>query len=120
MGTAHPLLAAELDIVQREVQLGLTPGESIRKLADRADLEDLRSLAAVIIQSDRLGASLVKSIRIHADMLRHKRRQRAEEMAQKSGTKILFPTILFIFPTLFVVILTPGLIQIMEMFRGLN
>jgi tight adherence protein C len=115
--TAHPLLADELNIVQREVQLGLTPGESLRKLAERADLEEIGSLAAVVIQADRLGASLVKSLRVHADTLRIKRRQRAEELAQKAGTKILFPTIIFIFPALFVVILAPGFIQVTEMFR---
>jgi tight adherence protein C len=118
--TAHPLLAAELNIVQREVQLGLTPGESLRKLADRTDMEEIRSLASVIIQADRLGASLVKSLRVHADTIRLKRRQRAEEMAQKAGTKILFPTIIFIFPVLFVVILAPALIQITKMFEGLK
>ena len=115
--TAHPLLANELNIVQREVQLGLSPGESLRKLAERADLEEIRSLASVIIQADRFGASLVRSLRVHADMLRVKRRQRAEEMAQKAGTKVLFPTILFIFPALFVVILAPGLLQVFNMFK---
>ena len=118
--TAHPLMADELNIAQREVQLGLSPGESLRKLAERTDLEEIRSLASVIIQADRLGASLIKSLRTHADTLRLKRRQHAEEMAQKAGTKILFPTILFIFPALFVVILAPGLIQIMEMLHGLR
>jgi tight adherence protein C len=120
LGTAHPLLANELNIVQREVQLGLTPGESLRKLADRADLEEIRSLASVIIQADRLGVGLGKSLRVHADSLRVKRKQRAEEMAQKAGTKILFPTIIFIFPVLFVVILAPALIQITKMFEGLK
>jgi tight adherence protein C len=114
---AHPLLAAELNIVQREVQLGLTPGESLRKLADRTEMEEIRSLSSVIIQADRLGASLVKSLRVHADSLRLKRRQRAEEMAQKAGTKILFPTIIFIFPSLFVIVLAPGLIQLTTTFK---
>jgi tight adherence protein C len=118
--TAHPLLAAELNIVQREVQLGLTPGESLRKLADRTDMEEIRSLASVIMQSDRLGASLAKSLRVHADTLRLKRRQRAEEMAQKAGTKILFPTIIFIFPSLFIVVLAPGLIQLTTTFKMLK
>jgi tight adherence protein C len=118
--SAHPLLAAELNIVQREVQLGLTPGESLRKLADRSDMEEVRSLASVIMQSDRLGASLVKSLRVHADTIRLKRRQRAEEMAQKAGTKILFPTIIFIFPALFVVVLAPGLIQLTTTFKMLK
>ena len=59
-------------------------------------------------------------MRVHADTLRVKRRQRAEEMAQKAGTKILFPTIIFIFPALFVVILAPGMIQIMDMLKMMN
>jgi tight adherence protein C len=118
--TAHPLLAGELNIVQREVQLGLTPGEALRKLAERAGLEEVGSLASVIIQADRLGASLVKSLRVHAETLRLKRRQRAEEMAQRAGIKILFPTILFIFPALFVVILGPGLIQIFSMLKTIK
>jgi tight adherence protein C len=118
--TAHPLLAAELNIVQRGVQLGLSPGESLRQLAQRTDLEEIGSLASVIIQADRLGASLVKTMRVHADALRVKRRQRAEEMAQKAGTKILFPTIIFIFPALFVVILAPGMVQIRDMLKMMH
>jgi len=113
--SAHPLLASEMNIVQREIQLGQPTGESLSHLGDRSDLEEIRSLAAVITQADRFGASLVKSLRVHADTLRIKRQQRAEEMAQKAGTKILFPTLLFIFPAIFVVILGPAAIQIMDM-----
>lgn len=112
---AHPLLAHELNIVQREIQLGQPTGEAIAHLGDRSDLEEIRSLAAVITQADRFGASLVKSLRVHADTLRLKRQQRAEELAQKAGTKILFPTLLFIFPSIFVVILGPAAVQITEM-----
>lgn len=118
--SAHPLLANELNIVQREVQLGQSTGEAISHLGERSDLEEIRSLAAVITQADRFGASLVKSLRVHADTLRLKRQQRAEEMAQKAGTKILFPTLLFIFPAIFVVILGPAAIQIMEMLGHVN
>lgn len=110
--SVHPSLALELEIVQREVQLGQTAGEALRRLGERADMEELRSLASVIIQSEKFGASLNKSLRAHADALRMKRQQRAEEMAQKAGTKVLFPTLLFIFPAIFVVILGPAMIQI--------
>lgn len=110
--TVHPDLALELDIVQREVQLGQTAGEALRRFGERADMEELRSLASVIIQSEKFGAGLNKAIRIHADTLRLKRQQRAEEMAQKAGTKVLFPTLLFIFPAIFVVILGPAMIQL--------
>src|SRR5262249_34160583 len=100
--TAHPELAKEMNIVQREIQLGRTPGEALRRLADRSDLEEIRALASVIAQAERYGASLVRVLRIHADSLRIKRVQYAEELAQKASVKILFPTLLFILPCVFV------------------
>src|SRR5262249_51788807 len=75
---AHPMLAAELHIVQREVQLGRTTGDALRKMGERADLEEIRGLASVIIQAEKYGASLVKSLRVHSEMLRVKRMQQAE------------------------------------------
>jgi tight adherence protein C len=110
--TAHRELAAELGIVQREIQLGRPPGEALQQMGIRSDLEEVRSLASVINQADRFGASLVKSLRVHSETLRMKRQQRAEEMGQKAATKVLFPTLLFIFPAIFVVILGPAAIQI--------
>ena len=115
--TAHPLLATELHIAQRDVQLGRSPGEALRHFGERSDLEEIRSLASVIIQADRYGASLVKSLRVHAETLRLKRRQHAEEMAQKAGLKLLFPTVLFIFPAMFVVILGPAMTRILRVFN---
>ena len=112
--TVHPDLALELDIVQREVQLGQTAGEALRRFGERADMEEVRSLSSVIIQSEKFGAGLNKAIKIHADTLRLKRQQRAEEMAQKAGTKVLFPTLLFIFPAIFVVILGHAMIQLSD------
>ncbi|HEX8202280.1 MAG TPA: type II secretion system F family protein [Isosphaeraceae bacterium] len=114
--TAHPELALELNVVQREIQLGRSPGEALKQMGLRTDLEEVRNLASVIIQSERFGASLVKSLRVHADTLRLKRKQRAEELAQKAVVKVLFPTLLFIFPAIFVVILGPAAIQIMDTF----
>jgi tight adherence protein C len=113
---AHPSLAAELAIVQREIQLGRTSGEALRKMGERSDLEEIRSLASVILQSEKFGASLVKSLRVHADTLRLKRQQRAEELAQMAATKMLFPTVLFILPAMFVVILGPAVIHITQIF----
>lgn len=110
--SVHPDLALELEIVQREVQLGQTAGEALRRFGERADMEEVRSLASVIIQSERFGAGLNKALRVHAETLRLRRQQKAEEMAQKAGTKVLFPTLLFIFPAIFVVILGPAMIQI--------
>jgi tight adherence protein C len=109
---AHPELSAELGIVQREIQLGRPPGEALQQMGLRSDLEEIRSLASVITQAERFGASLVKSLRVHSETLRLKRHQYAEEMGQKAATKVLFPTLLFIFPAIFVVILGPAAIQI--------
>jgi tight adherence protein C len=117
--SAHPELALELNVVQREIQLGRSPGEALRQMGQRTDLEEIRNLASVIVQSERFGASLVKSLRVHADTLRLKRKQYAEEMAQKAVVKILFPTLLFIFPAIFVVILGPAAIQIAATFKNL-
>lgn len=114
--TAHPALATELNIVQREIQLGRTSGEALRKMGERTDLEEVRTLASVILQSEKFGASLVKSLRVHSETLRTKRMQRAEELAQQAGTKVLFPTVLFILPAMFVVILGPAVIHITEIF----
>jgi tight adherence protein C len=118
--SAHPVLATELAIVQREIQLGRTSGEALRKMGERCDLEEVRTLASVILQSEKLGASLVKSLRVHSETLRLKRQQRAEELAQTAGTKILFPTVLFILPAMFVVILGPAVIHIMQVFAKMG
>jgi len=118
--TAHSELASELAIVQREVQLGLTSGEALKKMGERSDLEEVRSLASVILQSERLGASLVKSLRVHAESLRLKRYQRAEEKAAVAATKVLFPTLLFILPAVFVVVLGPAAFHLIETFGKMN
>lgn len=118
--SAHPGLAMELLIVQSEIQLGRTTGEALRQFADRCELEEIRSLGSVINQSERFGASMVKALRVHGETLRGKRLQFAEEMAQKAAIKILLPTLFFIFPAIFVVILGPAAIQLMETFTRMS
>lgn len=120
MRTAHPMLATELNIVQREIHFGVNAGEALSHFAIRCDMEEIRGLSSVIAQSERLGASLVKALRIHAETLRERRLFYAEEKAQKAAVKILFPTILCIFPCLFIVILGPAVIQIMEVFSNIK
>jgi tight adherence protein C len=112
--TSYPNLALELNIVLREIQLGSASGEALQKMGVRTDLEEIRSLSSVITQAERFGASLVRSLRVHAETLRTKRQQQAEERAQKAAIKVLFPTLLFIFPAVFVVILGPAVFQIVE------
>jgi tight adherence protein C len=113
---AHPQLGAELRIVDREIQLGLNAGEALNHFAERTNLEEALTLSSVISQSERFGASLVKSLRSHSETLRLKRKQHAEERAQKAATKMLVPTLLFIFPAVFIILLAPAAIQVQAMF----
>jgi tight adherence protein C len=117
---AHPLLASELGIVQREIQLGRSTGEALRQLADRFDAEELRSLASVITQAERFGASIVTALRVHAEALRIKRYQDAETEAQKAPVKLIFPTVLCIFPALYIVLMGPAGVQLLEMLDNLS
>jgi tight adherence protein C len=112
----HPELAAEMNIIYREVQLGLTVGQALQSFADRCALEEVGDLASVLLQSERIGASVVQALRIHAETSRNDRQQRAEEMAHKAAVKILFPTLLCIFPAVFIVLLGPAALQISNLF----
>jgi tight adherence protein C len=117
---AHPVLAGEMDIVQREILLGLSVGAALQKFGERADLEDVRILASVLLQNERFGASIARALRIHADSLREQRKQRAEELAQRAAVKILFPTLLCIFPAIFIVLLGPAAFQILAVFSRMK
>lgn len=114
LGTAYPMLALELAIVEREMQMGLTAGQALRQFARRFDLEELRSLSSVIGQAEKFGSSVTKALRTYAESLRIKRQQRAEELAQKAAVKVLFPTLLCIFPGIFIVVLGPAAIRIYQ------
>ncbi len=120
LATAHPMLAVEFQIIERQTQMGRTTGEAVREFAKRFDLEELRSMASVIVQAEKIGSSVVSALTIFADTLREKRSTRAEEMAQKAAVKILFPTLLFIFPGIFIVLLGPAAIQIYTLFQTMR
>jgi tight adherence protein C len=117
---AHPALARELNIIQREIQLGLSVGDAMKKFADRCGLDEVRQLAAVIQQAERYGTSSVKALRLDSESMRQQRQQRAEEKAQKAAVKIVFPTLLCIFPAIFIVILGPAAYQIAGMFTKMK
>jgi tight adherence protein C len=118
IGFVHDVLADELKRVQREIELGAPPDRALQSFADRTDAEVVRSLATVCHQSRKYGARMSESLRTHADMLRDQREQNAEEAAQKASVKILFPTLLCLFPAIFVVLAGPAAIQISENFTG--
>ncbi len=111
---SHPQLGFELRIALREMQMGCPLSQSLRNLADRTGLEETSVLASIVEQSERLGASLVRSLRAQAEQLRFRRTQRAEERAQKASAKMIFPTLLCIFPAIFVILLGPAALQVQE------
>src|ERR1700683_5683419 len=98
-------------IVSGEIAAGSALGQALRNLAERTAVEDRRPLASTLIQSEQLGAQVGPALRSSSDMLRTKRRLRAEEMAQKTTIKILFSLVVFILPAMLLVILAPALIQ---------
>jgi len=109
---SSPTLSDEFEIVNREMVAGKPRIEALRSLSDRTGVEEVKSLVAMLIQTEKLGTSLAQSLRVHSDSLRTKRRQRAEEAAAKTTIKLVFPLVFLLFPALFVVILGPGMIQI--------
>ena len=110
----HPDISDEFELANLEIRVGRERDEALRILADRTGVDDLRSLVAMLIQTDRFGTSIAKAIRAFSDSLRTKRRQRAEQAAQKAAVKLLFPLACFLFPTLFIAILGPAALQLMD------
>jgi tight adherence protein C len=113
---AYPLLSGEMAVVQRQIELGATPDLALRGFAERSDLSALFSLSTLIEQARRFGTSVTDALRTQAEMLRYQREQRAEELAQKASVKILFPTLLCIFPAIFVVLVGPAAVLLYEKF----
>jgi tight adherence protein C len=107
-------LTEEFDRMLQEMKLGSTRKDALRALSARAQVTELDSLIAAIIQADALGVSIGQILRVQSDQLRTKRRQMIEEMAQKLPIKMLFPMIFFIFPTIFIVTLGPIAIKVMK------
>src|ERR1700733_9165431 len=110
----HPELSEELQLVNLEMRIGKTRLDALRELARRTGLEDIKSLVAMLVQTDRFGTSVAQSLRVFSDDLRVKRRQRAEEMSAKTSVKMVPPLIFFIFPALMVVILGPAVITLLR------
>ena len=109
-----PVLSEQLALVNLEIRAGTGREEAFRNMGERTGLDDIKSLMAMLIQTDSFGTSIAQALRVQADTLRTKRRQRAEEAAAKTTIKLVFPLVLFIFPAMFVVILGSALIQIFE------
>ena len=117
IGHVSPVLGEQLELTNLEIRAGTARDEALRNLGERTGVEDIQSFVGMLIQTDRFGTSIADALRVHADVLRTKRRQRAEEAAAKTAIKMLFPLVFFIFPAMFVVILGPAVIQVI---RGLS
>ena len=114
----YPELASEFFTVVMQVKAGQERSKAFQQLVRRTGIEDIKSLASMIIQSERFGTSLSQALKVYAEALRTRRKLRAEAMVAKAGIKMLFPIVLFILPALFVVALVPGLLSALRDLRG--
>ena len=113
----YPELASEFATVVMQVRAGQERAKAFDQLTKRTGIEDIKSLAAMIIQSERFGTSLSNALKVYADSLRNRRKLRAEAAIAKAGVKMLFPTVLFILPALFIMALAPGLLSALQSLR---
>ena len=110
------VLSEQVTLVNLEIRAGTPRDDALRHLADRTGLSDIRTLVAMLIQTDRFGTSVANALRVQSDTLRSKRRQRAEEAAAKTTIKLVFPLVLFVFPAMFIVILGPVVMSFIKTF----
>jgi len=114
---AHPAVSDELGVVVLEQRAGRARTDAWRQFAERTEVDIVRNLVSVLVQAEKFGTSVAKTLRVHSDTLRTQRRQKVEEQAAKTSVKLVFPLVFFIFPALFVVTLGPACIVIMESFK---
>jgi tight adherence protein C len=117
LGISYPALAYELRLITTEIRAGKRRVEAFRNFAARTKVDDVQSLVALLVQTDKFGTSLAQALRTHADTSRTKRRQNAEERAGKLGVKLVFPLVLLMFPALFIVVLGPAVIAFLRAFN---
>jgi tight adherence protein C len=117
MARTSPDLAQEFYLSSLEMRAGASRVEALRNLALRTRLEEMDDLVSMLVQADRFGTGLAQSLRVHSEMMRSRRTQRAEELAAKIPVKLVLPLGLFIFPTLFIVVLGPAIIQLFEVLK---
>jgi tight adherence protein C len=116
LAVSHPELGDELALVNAEMRAGVERGVALKNLAERTGLEDIRGMTALLVQTMRFGTSVADALRVYSEEFRDKRTQAAEEVAAKIGTKMIFPLVLFLFPSFFLVIIGPALIGLFEVF----
>ena len=117
LNRAHPAISDELEVVVLEQRAGRPRADAWRHMAERTDIDVVRNLVSLLVQSEQFGTSIAKSLRTHSDTLRTQRIQEVEELAAKTTIKLIFPLVLFIFPCLFLVTLGPAVILMAESFK---
>jgi tight adherence protein C len=114
---SYPALAEELRLITTEIRAGKPRLEAFKNFASRTKVEEVRSLVAMLVQTDRFGTSIAQALRTHAEVSRTKRRQNAEERAAKIGVKLVFPLVFCLFPSLYVAILGPAVVDYVRVFK---
>ncbi len=121
MDKSYPIIAEEFGLCNMQLQMGRSRAEVLKELGQRSGVDDLRSLASILIQADKFGSSIAQALRVQSDSMRVRRSQIAEEKAAKTAVKLIFPLVLFIFPGIFVVLVGPAAITIVrEMFPAMS
>lgn len=120
LGVAYPALGDQLRILIVEMRAGKARLDAFRGLASRTQVDDVRALVSMLVQTDKFGTSIGQALRTHAEVCRTKRRQRAEEKAQKVGVKLVFPLVFCLFPALYVVMLGPAVIKFVQTFGAMG
>jgi tight adherence protein C len=117
---SHPELAAELALVNAETRAGVEREAALKNLTERTGLDDVRGLVSLLIQTLRFGTGIADTLRVYSEEFRDKRMQKAEELAAKIGTKLIFPLVLCLFPSFFVVAIGPAVLRLIEVFAELG
>jgi len=114
MKKSHRVIAYEFALCNMQFQMGRTRSEVLHDLGARNGVDDLKALSAIIIQADKFGSSIAQALRVQSDSMRTRRRQLAEEKAAKTAVKLIFPLVLFIFPGIFVILVGPAAITMIN------
>jgi tight adherence protein C len=114
MKVQSPTICDEFALTNLQIQMGSARGDALHELGQRTGVDDVRALAAIIIQAEKFGSSVAQALRVQSDSMRTRRRQLAEERAAKTAVKLIFPLVMFIFPGIFVVLVGPAAITIVR------
>jgi tight adherence protein C len=117
---SYPELGGELALVNAEMRAGVERTQALKNLADRTGLEDIRGLVALLVQTMRFGTGIADALRVYSEEFRDKRMQAAEEVAAKMGTKMIFPLVVCLFPSFFLIAIGPAVIALMAVFKGMK